>query len=140
MNVFIDTNVLIDLICQREGYKQAGKILALGNNAQITLYTSVLSIANIAYILRKVLKGEPLYQTLEKLSEQLNISPMTQESYDQAVTLRAADFEDALQYYSALLVGCEVIVTRNKKDFTFGKIAIFTPEEFLSQYQQTYSK
>lgn len=135
MKVFIDTNVLIDLICQREGYKQAGKILALGNNTQFTLYTSVLSIANIAYILRKVLKGEPLYQTLEKLSEQLNISPMTQESYDQAVTLRAADFEDALQYYSALLVECEVIVTRNKKDFTFSKIAIFTPEEFLSQYQ-----
>ena len=38
---------------------------------------------------------------------------MTQESYDQAVTLRAADFEDALQYYSALLVECEVIVTRS---------------------------
>ena len=58
MKIFVDTNVLIDLICQREGYDQAGKILALGEFSQYTLYTSVLSIANIAYILRKVLKGD----------------------------------------------------------------------------------
>ena len=67
MKIFVDTNVLIDLICQREGYDQAGKILALGEFSQYTLYTSVLSIANIAYILRKVLKGDVLYQTMGKL-------------------------------------------------------------------------
>ena len=50
MKIFVDTNVLIDLICQREGYDQAGKILALGEFSQYTLYTSVLSIANIANI------------------------------------------------------------------------------------------
>ena len=57
MKIFIDTNVLIDLLYKREGYEQAGKILALSQNSQYVLYTSVLSIANLAYILRKVLKG-----------------------------------------------------------------------------------
>ena len=96
MKIFVDTNVLIDLICQREGYDQVGKILALGEFSQYTLYTSVLSIANIAYILRKVLKGDVLYQTMGKLSERIRISSMTQDDFDRAVSddrecFRAAD-------------------------------------------------
>lgn len=133
MKIFVDTNVLIDLICQREGYEQAGKILALGEFSQYTLYTSVLSIANIAYILRKVLKGDVLYQTMGKLSERIRISSMTQDDFDRAVALKASDFEDALQYYSALQADCEAIITRNKEDFLFSEISVYTPTEFLSK-------
>lgn len=133
MKIFVDTNVLIDLLCQREGYEQAGKILALSQNPQYALYTSVLSMANLAYILRKILKGQALYQTLGKLSKRLNISPMTQESFEKALSLKASDFEDALQYYSALQAECEMIVTRNKKDFKFSEIAVYSPDEFLAQ-------
>ncbi len=134
MRIFIDTNVLIDLLCEREGYEQAGHILALSDNPQCALYTSVLSIANLAYILRKALKGKALYQSLNKLSNRLNISPMTQESFERALLLEASDFEDALQYYSALQADCEVIVTRNKKDFKFSEIAVCSPDEFLTQF------
>ena len=133
MKIFVDTNVLIDLVCQREGYDQVGKILALGEFSQYTLYTSVLSIANIAYILRKVLKGDVLYQTMGKLSERIRISSMTQDDFDRAVALKASDFEDALQYYSALQADCEAIITRNKKDFLFSEISVYTPTEFLSK-------
>lgn len=133
MKIFVDTNVLIDLICQREGYDQVGKILALGEFSQYTLYTSVLSIANIAYILRKVLKGDVLYQTMGKLSERIRISSMTQDDFDRAVALKASDFEDALQYYSALQADCEAIITRNKEDFLFSEISVYTPTEFLSK-------
>jgi len=129
MRIFIDTNVLIDLLCEREGYEQAGHILALSDNPQCVLYTSVLSIANLAYILRKA-----LYQSLNKLSNRLNISPMTQESFERALSLEASDFEDALQYYSALQADCEVIITRNKKDFKFSEIAVCSPDEFLAQF------
>ena len=129
MRIFIDTNVLIDLLCEREGYEQAGHILALSDNPQCVLYTSVLSIANLAYILRKA-----LYQSLNKLSNRLNISPMTQESFERALLLEASDFEDALQYYSALQADCEVIVTRNKKDFKFSEITVSSPDEFLVQF------
>lgn len=134
MRIFIDTNVLIDLLCEREGYEQAGHILALSDNPQYALYTSVLSIANLAYILRKALKGKALYQSLNKLSNRLNISPMTQESFERALLLEASGFEDALQYYSALQADCEVIVTRNKKDFKFSEITVSSPDEFLVQF------
>lgn len=135
MRIFLDTNVLIDIICQREGYEQAGKVLAFSDKPKNIVYTSVLSMANVAYILRKILKGDLLYQTLEMLSKRLKISSMTQDSFDKAIALKASDFEDALQYYSALQEECEVIVTRNKKDFPFSKMMVCTPDEFLENYQ-----
>ncbi len=135
MRIFLDTNVLIDIICQRDGYERAGEVLAFSDEPGCIVYTSVLSVANIAYILRKVLKGDLLYKTLEILSKRLKISSMTQDSFDKAVALKASDFEDALQYYSALQEKCELIVTRNKKDFLFSKIMVCTPDEFLENYR-----
>jgi predicted nucleic acid-binding protein len=48
--------------------------------------------------------------------------------------LEAKDFEDALQYYCACDNDCDIIVTRNKKDFDFSTIEVLTPEEFLQKY------
>ncbi len=41
------------------------------------------------------------------------------------------DFEDAMQYHSALRANADIIITRNKKDFSASKIPVFTPQEFL---------
>ena len=71
------------------------------------------------------------------LSKRLKISSMTQDSFDKAVALKASDFEDALQYYSALQEKCELIVTRNKKDFLFSKIMVCTPDEFFRELSIT---
>lgn len=43
----------------------------------------------------------------------------------------AKDFEDALQYETAIGGNCECIITRNKKDFYFSQIPVYTPEEFI---------
>lgn len=50
-----------------------------------------------------------------------------------AIRLRAKDFEDALQYYTAKENGVDCIITRNKKDFYFSDFPVYTPEEFLSE-------
>ncbi|HFB61523.1 MAG TPA: PIN domain nuclease, partial [Bacteroidetes bacterium] len=42
-----------------------------------------------------------------------------------------SDFEDALQYFSALRAECDIIITRNAKDFKKSRIAVMTPDEFL---------
>lgn len=131
MNIFLDTNILIDIICEREGYENGSRILALSEHPQYQLYTSVLTMANMVYILRKILKGDLLYQTLNTLSQRLQISPMTEDTFCKAMSLKATDFEDSLQYFSALSVQCTAIITRNKKDFYFSNIPVYSPEEFL---------
>ena len=71
------------------------------------------------------------------VDSKFGISPMTQESFEKsfekALSLEASDFEDALQYYSALQTECEMIITRNKNDFQFSEIAVYSPDEFLAQ-------
>lgn len=129
--IFIDTNIIIDLLIKREGYIASAKILALAKDNDVTLYSSVLTMANIAYILRKSFVGDGLYQQMMKLSNILCVSDLTKKQFEQAISLKARDFEDALQYYCAIDNSCDVIITRNKKDFTFSTITVLTPEEYF---------
>ena len=129
--IFIDTNIIIDLLIKRDGYIASAKILALAKDNDVTLYSSVLTMANIAYILRKSFVGDGLYQQMMKLSNILCVSDLTKKQFEQAISLKAGDFEDALQYYCAMDNSCDVIITRNKKDFTFSAITVLTPEEYF---------
>lgn len=69
MRVFLDTNVIIDLIQRRVGYDDAALILQKAENGEYSLFTSSLSMVNVAYILRKYYNGESLYHLLEELGD-----------------------------------------------------------------------
>jgi len=137
MKVFVDTNVVLDFLLKREDFfEDARMIMALGYNKRCDLYMSSLSFSNIAYIARKQLKGDALYECFSEIRELLSVSPVTQVELDQAILLRASDFEDALQYNSAKTVGADCILTRNTKDFQFSEIVILTPSEFVKKMMQ----
>ena len=129
MRVFLDTNVLIDVLMLRAGCESSCLVLSSEHH---DFCVSVLTMANIAYIMRHALKGEKLYDCLVSLNEILRVVSITEEQYEQALRLRASDFEDALQYYCALSCHSEVIVSRNVKDLTFSALPVLTPEEFLT--------
>ena len=130
--IFIDTNIIIDVLMKREGYLSSAKVLALAKNEDESLFVSVLTMANIAYILRKTLKGDRFYKEMAELSDLLNVVDVTKEHFLFALELQAKDFEDALQYYCAISNMCDVLVTRNKKDFCFSSMEVMTPEELLA--------
>ena len=131
MKVFVDTNVILDVLLKREGYVEAAKVLLAGSQNDGTLCTSVLSMAHVAYILRKKIQGDALYVELGKLSKFIVTVGLSVEDYEQALQLKANDFEDALQYFCALSNGCDTIVTRNKKDFRYSVMRVLSPKEFL---------
>lgn len=131
MKVFVDTNVILDVLLKREGYVEAAKVLLAGSQNDGTLCTSVLSMANVAYILRKKIQGDALYVELGKLSKFIVTVGLSVEDYEQALQLKANDFEDALQYFCALSNGCDTNVTRNKKDFRYSVMRVLSPKEFL---------
>lgn len=76
---------------------------------------------------------DQLYTILEELCTVLHVSSISEQSVKMAIRLRAKDFEDALQYYTAKENGVDCIITRNKKDFYFSDFPVYTPEEFLSE-------
>ncbi|MEL5896383.1 PIN domain-containing protein [Bacteroides sp. GD17] len=130
--VFLDTNVVLDFLMERENFQDdAEAILALAYNGHFRLFLSSLSFSNIAYIARQLYKGNQLYDLLDKVRELVSVSEVDDWVVDLALKLRAKDFEDALQYYSALKANADVIVTRNLKDFSFSDIKVVSPKEFL---------
>ena len=133
MRVFLDTNVILDLIQRRVGYDDAALIMQKSENGEYSLYTSSLSMVNIAYILRKYYRGESLYHSLEELGDIIGVITVSSEAYHKALQSRALDFEDAIQLFSAIESDMDCIVTRNAQDFIFDKLPIYTPFDFLNR-------
>ena len=81
--------------------------------------------------MRKVAKGNALYDILDTLMEMVRVVSVDRNVIADSVALRANDFEDAIQYYSAKKIGADYIVTNNIKDFGFSDIDVVKPIDFL---------
>lgn len=133
MKVFLDTNVLLDYYLNREGADIAETILAMGYGKVYDVYVSSLTFSNMAYITRKKFPSGQIYDVLNSLLEFSEVTPVDTSTVHLAVALHAKDFEDAMQYYSALSIESDCIVTNNIKDFPFSKIPVYRPNEFLDK-------
>lgn len=138
IRAFLDTNVVIDLLAKREPfYKEAVKIFTLAYNQKILLFISPLTYANAAYILRK--NGAEQVRLLLRNLRQLSLVTEYDETVvDRSLSSNFKDFEDALQYYSALTKNVDVIITRNLKDFVDVTCPVLSPDEFLSRYYEQF--
>ena len=135
MKIFLDTNVLLDLVQDRDGADAAQRIVTIGRENEWTrLYASFLSMANMAYILRKRPVDE-VKDCLSQLYRLLVVLPMNDTQLMTAIrNCSSPDFEDALQIMCAEDKGCDVIVTNNPTHFRdFTDIPVLTPDEFLAQ-------
>lgn len=130
--VFLDTNVVIDFLGERANfYMAAAQILTLADKKKIKIYTSPTSISNTYYILAKYENSKAAIEKIRKFKVLCNISVMNDEVIEKAIASEFKDFEDAMQYFSALATHCDIIVTRNEKDFSNALIPIMNPESYL---------
>jgi predicted nucleic acid-binding protein len=129
--VLLDTNIIIDLLAKREPFDQdARKLFSSADKEKVILYTSALSIANISYVLLRKRKPEETKQILRKLKLLIRILSLDEKVMNLALNDNDFnDFEDCLQYYSALENKIEIIVTRNLKDFENSKIPVMTARQ-----------
>jgi predicted nucleic acid-binding protein len=135
VNVFVDTNVLLDVLARREPfYKDSAEVWTLAENGHITAYTSALSLPNIYYVLRKAAGAKIARQTVRLLRDVFTLAPLDEQIVNQAIDAHIADFEDAIQFFSALRAGAVVLITRNAADFPQQGIALQTPAEFLAAH------
>ena len=133
MKVFLDTNIVIDLLDKREPfYIDAVELFTLAYKKKITLFVSPMTYATASYLLRKHGK-EGMRKLLSNFRQLSQITTADEKVVDAALASSFEDYEDALQYYSALTRNVDVIVTRNKKDFTSANIPVLLPKELLEQ-------
>jgi predicted nucleic acid-binding protein len=135
--VFLDTNVILDFLDGRKGfYKSAAEIITLADNGNITIIASPVSFVNINYILTRTGTAGNILDKLKKfkiISEVCTVDGIT---IEKALYSPFSDFEDAVQYYGALDSKCDIIITRNGKDFKESAIPVMNPNEYLSSLKR----
>ena len=136
IKTFIDTNIFLDILCKREKFvDDALSIFDMAVDNQIELLISDLSIANIKYITRKEIPVDKFYNLIQTFRPTFTIVPLGADVIDKALDLRANDFEDALQYFSAVQANADCLVTRNIKDYGFAKMEVLNSQTFLAKYK-----
>ncbi len=136
MKVFLDANVIISVFNKEYPlFPYAARILSLNINKGFQIYTSALCLA-IAFYFSSKKSGKVLAKKKIKiLLENIDLT-----SIDAAVSLQAIknpqihDFEDGLEYYSAIGKSCRLIITENKEDYYFSEIEVLNCMEFITDY------
>ncbi len=135
--VFLDTNIVIDFLGERKGfYDFSAKILTLADKKKIKVYTSPTSISNCYYILSRHENSKNVLEKIRKFKLLCGISVMNDEVIEKAINSDFKDFEDSMQYFSALETNCDIIITRNQKDFKNALIPVMNPESYLNTFKK----
>lgn len=135
-NVFVDSDIILDLLAKREPhYIFAAKLFTLIDQRKVLGYTSPIVFANLHYLLRKLSSNSSALKSLRKLKTMLNILSVDERVIEQALNSDFTDFEDAIQYFTAVNNGIKVIITRNKSDFKKSKIPVSSAEEFIKSIE-----
>lgn len=141
MKVLIDTNVLLDVLTVREPfYKNSAIVWSMVEEGLIKGYISAISVNNIYYIAKKLRGVDEAEEIVDKVIRDFNIISLTREILKFSRTISKKDFEDLIQYFSAIHIGCDCIITRNKKDFPNDKMNVMEPAEFIKSTAQTGRK
>jgi len=127
---FIDTNILLNFLPDRKPYSdQAAIIFEHQQQRNLILYVSVISINNLYYIISKIDGRKTAIKLLKELTDLVTVIPLDQSIIQKSLDSNFSDFEDAIQYYSALKTkNVQGIITRNTKDFKKSELPILTPE------------
>jgi len=114
--LYLDTNIFIDILIDRDLGNLSLKMIApyLGNSQ---VYMSVLSV-HITYYSLRVKGDSPEHEMIKRLLSLINIIPLDTSIMQESLNNFKTDFEDTLQYFSALSEECDYIVTKDIKDFT----------------------
>lgn len=131
--LFVDTNIIMDLLTERPPfYEPAAKFFMLADKKSVRLYASALSFANLNYIITRMYDADKARTSLRKLELLVTIQDLTEKITQLSLNdEKFADFEDGLQYYTALENDMDAIITRNLKDFKNSKLPVMTAEAFL---------
>lgn len=130
--IFLDTNIIIDLLAKREPfYRDAQALFTLADKNEIILCISSLTFANAYYSISKHHKELDTKMYLAKFKVLVKVLALEDKAIDLALASQFSDFEDGLQYYVAMDNDVDCIITRNTKDFTYSKIPVLTAGEFL---------
>ena len=131
-SVFLDTNILLDVILRREEFiEQSIPIWSDCENHKVKGFVSAISLNNMHYIMRKQVSPCVALEYVRIVLDIFSIVPLDESILRLAVNLPHKDFEDAIQTFSAVEIKADCIVTRDKSHFPSIYMPVISPIEYL---------
>jgi predicted nucleic acid-binding protein len=132
--VFLDANVILDLLLDREPFNDdIAEIFVVSDERSIRLCVSSLTIANVNYIVGRIEGVKKANNKTKKLLQLVDIENVGKKEVIESANSSFKDFEDGIQNFCAVESQHEIIVTRNTKDFKTSKLSILNPKEYLAK-------
>lgn len=130
--LFLDTNIVVDLLDRREPFcHDAVRLFTMAYKKQVQLIVSPMTYSTDSFLLRKH-GSEGVRNLLSNFRQLSRVATTSERTVDDSLASQFKDFEDALQYYTALKAKADAIITRNGKDFTASKLPVMTATEYLA--------
>ena len=131
MKLFLDTNVVIDVIAAREPFiADSQAIFNLCETGKAEGCVSALTLCTVSYVLRKFVTPGTMRTKLREFRNVLTPIDLSVSLLDKAISSSIADFEDAVQFYTAAYCEADYIITRNVRHFPLDNIPVLTPTDF----------
>jgi len=136
MKIFLDANILVAILNKEYPlFSNAARILSLSGGVDFEIFTSPVCLAIAFYFAEKKSGSISARKKIALLISHINISTTNKEAVLKTISnKKIIDFEDGLEYYSALESGCQAIVTENQEDFHFSEIEVVSSREFMERY------
>jgi|WetSurMetagenome_2_1015567.scaffolds.fasta_scaffold106448_2 predicted nucleic acid-binding protein len=135
MRVFVDANVLLDVLANRRPfYRDAARIWTLAESGKIEALISAISFNNVYYVVRKASDRKTAEKALQLMRNIFVAVPLTVQILSRAIDAGFSDFEDAIQFHSAVHAGAARIITRDADHFPVADIPAISPAAFLASF------
>jgi predicted nucleic acid-binding protein len=136
MNIFLDANILVAILNKEYPvFSIAARILSLADHPKHIIYTSPVCLAIAIYFAEKKTSSIVAKNKIKILLEHIHIAENSKNAIINTLNnKKILDFEDGLEYYSAIESNCDCIVTENLKDFHFSEIEVLDCMQFATKY------
>ncbi len=135
MKVLLDTNIIVDDALEREPFWETSEqVLLLVEQGQLEGYISASTFSDLYYIIRKARGRVWTLNYLRQLVTFCQVATVDRDAIAMALTANFSDFEDAIQYSTAIVNQLDVIVTRNSQDFPVTIPRILTPQQLIQEF------
>jgi predicted nucleic acid-binding protein len=136
MRLFLDANILVSVLNKEYPlFTHSSRVLSLVDNPKFQVYTSPICLAIAFYFSEKKSGSLVAKNKMEMLCDKLDVATADKQVVRQAIQNKSVhDFEDGLEYYSAVSAKCKCIVTEDREDFFFSKIEVLDSKSFLEKY------
>lgn len=136
MKIFLDANILVSVLNKEYPvFVHSARILSLIGRKNIEVFTSPICLAIAFYFAEKKSGTRVAKEKITLLASKIKITETGTKAVQATIKNKSVhDFEDGLEYYSAVQAGCTYIITEDKGDFYLADIAVVTSEEFLKKH------